>query len=48
MLPQEIIRSKRDGNKLSTQEIASFIEGVTAGAVSDGQVGAFAMAVFFN
>ncbi|RWF85799.1 MAG: thymidine phosphorylase, partial [Mesorhizobium sp.] len=48
MLPQEIIRSKRDGHKLSTQEIASFIEGVTAGAVSDGQVGAFAMAVFFN
>lgn len=48
MLPQEIIRSKRDGHKLSTQEIASFIEGVTAGTVSDGQVGAFAMAVFFN
>ncbi|RWP46314.1 thymidine phosphorylase [Mesorhizobium sp.] len=48
MLPQEIIRSKRDGHKLSTQEIASFIEGVTAGTVLDGQVGAFAMAVFFN
>lgn len=48
MLPQEIIRSKRDGHKLSAQEIASFIEGVTAGTVSDGQVGAFAMAVFFN
>ncbi|RWM84377.1 MAG: thymidine phosphorylase [Mesorhizobium sp.] len=48
MLPQEIIRSKRDGQKLSPQEIASFIEGVTAGTVSDGQVGAFAMAVFFN
>ena len=48
MLPQEIIRRKRDGLKLSAQEIASFVTGVTDGAVSDGQVGAFAMAVFFN
>src|SRR5919106_3947806 len=48
MLPQEIIRSKRDGHKLSTHEIASFIEGITAGTVSDGQVAALAMAVFFN
>lgn len=48
MLPQEIIRRKRDGLKLSAQEIAGFVEGVTEGVVSDGQVGAFAMAVFFN
>ncbi|MGX8012079.1 thymidine phosphorylase [Mesorhizobium sp. ORM8.1] len=48
MLPQEIIRRKRDGHKLSSPEIAAFIEGLTAGAISEGQVGAFAMAVFLN
>ncbi|MER9726396.1 thymidine phosphorylase [Mesorhizobium sp. M0155] len=48
MLPQEIIRRKRDGQKLSAQEISAFVAGVTLGSVSDGQVGAFAMAVFFN
>ncbi|TIW97348.1 thymidine phosphorylase, partial [Mesorhizobium sp.] len=48
MLPQEIIRRKRDGHRLSAPEIAAFIEGLTAGTVTEGQVGAFAMAVFFN
>ncbi|PTE09957.1 thymidine phosphorylase [Mesorhizobium helmanticense] len=48
MLPQEIIRRKRDGQRLSPQEIAGFIEGLTSGSVSEGQAAAFAMAVFFN
>ncbi|MER8475373.1 thymidine phosphorylase [Mesorhizobium sp. M1163] len=48
MLPQEIIRRKRDGQKLSAEEISAFIEGLTARTVTDAQVGAFAMAVFFN
>ena len=48
MLPQEIIRRKRDGKALSAAEIADFIAGVTSGAVSEGQVAALAMAVFFN
>ncbi|MBZ9795082.1 thymidine phosphorylase [Mesorhizobium sp. ES1-4] len=48
MLPQEIIRHKRDGHRLSSHEIAAFIDGVTSGTVSDAQVAAFAMAVFFN
>ncbi|MDG4875795.1 thymidine phosphorylase [Mesorhizobium sp. WSM4935] len=48
MLPQEIIRRKRDGHKLSADEIAAFIAGLTAGSISEGQVGAFAMAVFLN
>lgn len=48
MLPQEIIRHKRDGHRLPAREIADFIAGVTDGAVTDGQVAAFAMAVFFN
>ncbi|TPM25564.1 thymidine phosphorylase [Mesorhizobium sp. B2-3-4] len=48
MLPQEIIRHKRDGRRLGPHEIAAFIDGVTSGTVTDGQVAAFAMAVFFN
>ncbi len=48
MLPQEIIRRKRDGQKLTAEEIAAFIAGLTSGTISDGQVAAFAMAVFFN
>jgi thymidine phosphorylase len=47
-LPQEIIRRKRDGRKLTPPEIAAFIEGLTEGSVSEGQAAAFAMAVFFN
>jgi thymidine phosphorylase len=48
MLPQEIIRRKRDGQPLSAEEIAGFVAGVTSGAVSEGQAAAFAMAIFFN
>ena len=48
MLPQEIIRKKRDGQPLSGQEIAEFVAGIAPGAVSEGQVAALAMAVFFN
>lgn len=48
MLPQEIIRRKRDGKLLSSDEIAAFVAGMTSGKVSEGQVAALAMAVFFN
>jgi thymidine phosphorylase len=48
MLPQEIIRKKRDGFELSEADIAEFIQGVTAGTVSESQVSAFTMAVFFR
>ncbi|HEX2553868.1 MAG TPA: thymidine phosphorylase [Microvirga sp.] len=47
-LPQEIIRTKRDGGTLAPEEIAAFIEGLTSGRVSEGQAAAFAMAVFFR
>ncbi len=47
-LPQELIRKKRDGGALSKDEIAFLIEGLTDGSVSEGQVAAFAMAVFFQ
>ncbi len=48
MLPQEIIRKKRDNQKLSEEEISEFIAGIADGSVSEGQVAAFAMAVYFN
>ena len=48
MLAQEIIRKKRDGQKLSREEIAFFIKGITDGSVSEGQVSALAMAVYFR
>jgi thymidine phosphorylase len=48
MLPQEIIRAKRDGKALSADDIASFVHGMVSGAVSEGQVAAFAMAVYFK
>jgi thymidine phosphorylase len=44
----EIIRKKRDGGALSAPEIAFFVEGLTDGSVTEGQVAALAMAVFFN
>ena len=47
-LPQEIIRKKRDGGALSEAEVASFVRGLTEGSISEEQVAAFAMAVFFR
>jgi thymidine phosphorylase len=48
VLPQEVIRRKRDGAALSSAEVKEFIDGLTKGSVSEGQVAAFAMAVFFK
>lgn len=48
MIPQELIRRKRDGFELSDSEIAEFIKGVTTEKITEGQVAAFAMAVFFK
>ena len=47
-LPQEIIRAKRDGRALSDVEIGTFVRGLTDGSVTEGQVAAFAMAVYFR
>ncbi|MBF4245709.1 thymidine phosphorylase [Vibrio anguillarum] len=47
-LPQEIIRKKRDGEILTTEEINFFIQGVANNTVSEGQIAAFAMTIFFN
>jgi thymidine phosphorylase len=48
MLPQEIIRRKRDGHELSAEDIALITRGIHDGSLSEGQVAAFAMAVFFR
>ncbi len=48
MLPQEIIRKKRDGGKLTKEEIDFFINGVTSWAVPECQISALTMAVFLN
>ena len=47
-LPQELIRRKRDGGTLSRAEIEFLVAGITSGRLSEGQVAAFAMAVFFK
>jgi thymidine phosphorylase len=46
--PIEVIRAKRDGRELTAGEIKGFVDGVSQGQVSDAQIGAFAMAVYFQ
>jgi thymidine phosphorylase len=48
MLPQELIRAKRDGKPLKAQDIEAFAQGIADNSISEGQIAAFAMAVFFN
>ena len=47
-LPQEIIRRKRDGHPLEPEELAFMVQGLVDGSISEGQVAAFAMAVYFQ
>ncbi|MBV9633342.1 MAG: thymidine phosphorylase [Methylobacteriaceae bacterium] len=48
MLPQEIIRKKRDGGTLTAAEIGFLIGGLVDGRVTEGQAAALAMAIFFR
>ncbi|WP_304334897.1 thymidine phosphorylase [Conchiformibius steedae] len=48
LLMQEIIRKVRDCQPVSSEEIQFYIQGVTDGSVSEGQIAAFCMAVFLN
>ena len=48
MLPQEIVRRKRDRQPLDAADIAGFVAGIPGGRVTEGQVAAFAMAVCLN
>ncbi|ATA25360.1 thymidine phosphorylase [Brenneria goodwinii] len=47
-LIQEIIRKKRDGEPLSDEEIRFFINGVRDNTVSEGQIAALAMTIYFH
>ncbi len=48
ILPQEIIRRKRDGNALTEAELREFFEGFLRGDVADYQVSAMLMAVLMK
>lgn len=48
ILPQETIRKKRNGEALAAVEIAAFVRGISDESITEGQVAALAMAVFFN
>lgn len=48
MLPQEIIRRKRNGESLEAADIAGFVRGLSDGSISEGQVAALAMAIWFS
>ena len=44
----ELIKKKRDGLKLSANEIGFLIDGMISGEIPDYQMAAFLMAVYFN
>ena len=48
MLPQEVIRRKRDGHALTEAEIGEFVNGLVSGAWSEGQSAAMAMAMLLK
>jgi len=47
-LTEELIRKKRDGVTLDEAEIRAFVEGVSTESISDTQIAAFTMAVWFQ
>ncbi|MDR5906955.1 thymidine phosphorylase [Franzmannia qiaohouensis] len=48
MLPQELIRAKRDGQALPAEALRTFIQAIASGQIGDAQIGAFAMAAYLN
>lgn len=48
MFAEEIIRKKRDGKNLSSEEIKFFVQNFLDGEIADYQMAAFLMAVFFQ
>ncbi len=44
----DIIKKKRDGGELSTEEIDFFIRGVTDGSIPDYQISALCMAIYYR
>ncbi|MCL1124699.1 thymidine phosphorylase [Shewanella surugensis] len=48
LLAQEIIRKKRNMQILSQEEISFFVKGISDNTISEGQIAALGMAVYFN
>ena len=48
MIPQEIIRKKRDKKNLTEKEIKLFVSGLTDGSFSDSQIASISMAILLN
>ena len=48
MIPQEIIRKKRDKLSLTEEEVKLFVNGLTDDSFSDVQIAAMSMAIFQN
>lgn len=48
MRMSDIIKKKRDGGELTTEEIKYFIDGVTNGTIPDYQISALCMAIYFR
>ncbi|MEX1994323.1 MAG: thymidine phosphorylase [Steroidobacteraceae bacterium] len=47
-MPQEAIRTKRNGGRLSRQDLVALARGLADGTLSDAQAGALAMAIYFK
>lgn len=47
-IPQEIIKTKRNGQVLTNAEIQQFVQGLTDDRFSDSQAAALAMAIYLN
>lgn len=48
MIPSEIIKQKRDGDEISHKQIKDFINGYLSEVISEYQMSALLMAIFFN
>ena len=48
MIPQEIIRKKREKKILTNQEIETFVKGLTDNSFSDSHIAAMSMAIYLN
>lgn len=48
MIPQDVIRKKRDAEALSPEEIKFFVKGVTTGSIADYQISALLMAIYLR